>query len=88
MAQTITLKQNNIVVLACTASQTIGSNPVIAAVLSNGDTISLPVVVTDSLHFNVTINTGLLDLRLCPMDIKIGNVSSDTIYLDIVKSIA
>ena len=85
---TITLKQYNTYILSCSTSQSIGGNPISAAVLSNNEKINLEISNITDTSFTINLDTSLLLIGLLPMDIKIGNVSSDTISLNILRSIA
>lgn len=84
----ITLKQHNIVVLQCTASQSLAGNTPLASVLNGSTTTSQTVTVTGDKTFNVTIDTTNFVIGKALFDIKIGTVSSDTIALNIARNIA
>lgn len=87
--QEITLKQNNIVVLSCSLSQDIGGNPVSAAVLqSSGEIVAMQVNIIDARNFNVIIDTSLLNVGKNTFDIRVGNVSSESIIINVLRSIS
>ena len=88
MANTITIKQNNIYALSCVTSQSIGGNPIHSSVLSNGVTTVLAISNILDTSFTITLDTSSFPVGACQMDIKIGNVSSETISLNILRSIA
>jgi len=85
--ETITLKQHNIVTLSCTMTTPIGGNTVLSSVLHGTTTTPQTVLITGANTFDITINTATFELGRALMDIKVGNVSSDTLVLDIIKNI-
>jgi hypothetical protein len=86
--QEITLKHNNIISLSCNTSQSIGGNTVISAILQGGIRTALPVTIIDNNNFTVVIDTSVLTLGWSVWDIKIGNVSSESITVMIEQEIA
>lgn len=85
---TVTLKTNNIYALSCTTDQSIGGNPIYAAVLSNRVTTEMVISDVTDTSFTITLDTSSLVVGLAQMDIRIGNVSSETINLNILRNIA
>ena len=88
MANTIVIKQHNIYAFSCATDQSIAGNPILSAVLSNGVTTELAISNITDTSFIITLDTSSLPVGVCQMDIKIGNVSSDTVLLNILRNIA
>lgn len=84
----IPLKTNNIYALSCVTDQSIGGNLIYAAVLSNRVTTEMVISNITDTSFTITLDTSPLVVGLAQMDIKIGNISSETISLNILRSIA
>lgn len=89
MLNTFSIKQNNIVILQYTTEESLGGNDIKSAI-RDVNNYSKVLVITDieDKAFKVTLDTVGLAVGPAEMDIKIGNVSSETIIVDIQRGVA
>lgn len=82
------VKQNNILALSCTSSSNINGAPISSAIIdAMGVKKLLQVTPIDNTHFTVILDTTNLNVGRAQFEVKIGNVSSDTAFIQIDKSI-
>jgi hypothetical protein len=87
--QNITVKKNNKLTLTCSTSEPIGMQT-ITSVVMDSQGVKHPMTVTnvDDYHFTILLDTTNLAVSTAKFDVKIGDVSSETVQIFIEPNIS